>query len=141
MGVQVLDPPPPPREDTSAIVWDVDTGDVLVQVAHGSPVAHARIFPDGERVISCGEGVGGEGGACFVWRAATGRTLCSLDSVRMQTVEVRHVARPAWWWTGRPHVRASGFRSCSVLHRVRVGIPRRRSSSLPSRLRPFRPIV
>lgn len=75
-------------EDTSAIVWDVDTGDVLVQVAHGSPVAHARIFPDGERVISCGEGVGGEGGACFVWRAATGRTLCSLDSVRMQTVEV-----------------------------------------------------
>lgn len=63
-------------EDTMATIWDVAAGQVLVRVRHSQPVALARIFPKGDRVL-----LRSVDGAYTVADAASGAKVSTFQEV------------------------------------------------------------
>jgi len=74
-------------DDPGAIIWDTASGQVLQELRHvghpGAVVSCARVFPAGDRVVTCGsaDSVG------LVWDVGTGRLLSALGGGE----SVRHV--------------------------------------------------
>lgn len=69
--------------DGRAIIWDVATGGAFRQLHHWSPVVCARVFPRGDRIVTCSEA-----DACVIRDAAYGSPLVTLPVWDVRGVEV-----------------------------------------------------
>ena len=70
-----------PQADTSACLWDADTGKLLATLAHNYPV-NAGAFSPNDKVIATGTGKG-----VRLWDARAGKLLRTLtDFEKMKIV-------------------------------------------------------
>jgi len=66
-----------------AVVWDTGSGRGRMSFDHGGLVSSARIFPAGDRLVTCGAMHG-----CKLWSTATGQLLRVFEIVLAVAVEV-----------------------------------------------------